>query len=878
MTTTVLATKLFVPLVPRQIVVRPRLLAKLRASAGQRLVLVSAPAGYGKTTLLGEWLRADELSAAWVALDPRDDHPEVFWSYVVAALEGRGVADLVRTRALLDQASFPEPELLATTLCNDLLSLANPLVLVLDDLHDIASPQVHLALELLVERAPRLLRWVIATREDPPLPLARWRARQQLCEIREGDLSFTDGECQAMLNEALGLALSSEDVSQLRRRTEGWAAGLQMAGLSLNGRPDAHEFVASFSGSQRHVLDFLCEEVLNRQTKEVQEFLLQTSLLERMCGPLCNALTGRADGQALLERLERANLFMVPLDDHREWYRYHALFADLLRLRLTQRGADTSAELHRRASAWLEGQDAIDDAVHHSLAARDYETAARLAQAHWARLLRVGSVATMRRWVESLPRELVLARPRLCIAHAWALVLLGELQAAETCLDIALPVVSEDPALRNLLAEAQAVQAFAARVRGQWDRTVELANLSLSNLPPGSTGTRSAVVYSLGYACLARGEMTAAEDAFRRAEELGSALPTSHVVMPAVAALALVYTMGGQLGWAEEALRRGLAFEAAQAEQPVVAAAEVRAAMAEWHYEHNELAEAAASGERGLELARLWGNSSTLVLSRLVLARVRWASADLDGALTLLREAGELAQRMQVNAMVRDRLDAARLWRWAVEGDLDTARRYVIARALPTSGAYAPLEECTALAAADAWLALGEHVAALDIAQRVMEGAARQGRHGRALEARLRVALALAALGRIAQAREAIGPALEWGAAHGYLRTFTDLGAPMSRLLGQIGRCSPAVRAYVVKLLAVLEPEPVGAPPQDLDEPLTDQERRILRLLAAGMSNKAIASELYLAENTVKWYLKAIYGKLGVSSRVEAAARARELG
>jgi LuxR family maltose regulon positive regulatory protein len=430
-----LATKLDVPQRRPGLLPRPRLLGRLAAGMEQELTLVCAPAGFGKTSLLGDWARHARQPVAWLSLDAGDDDPVRFWRYVAAALDRAGIAVGERLAPLL---RGPEPaslETVVTALINELVARSEEVTLLLDDYQLIQVPPIHDSLTLLLDRAPPMLRLVLASRADPPLPLARLRARGQLAELRERDLRFTMEESAALLRETSGLELPASSLDAVATRTEGWVAGLQLAALSLHGHPDPAGFVATFSGSDRYVLDYLAEEVLDRQPEPLRLFLLDTSVLERLSGPLCDAVTGRTDSQRLLEQAERANLFLVPLDGQRRWWRYHRLFADLLRARLRQTQPERVGGLHQAAAAWCERNGLVDDAIRHALAAGDQVWAARLIERHFDALLRRAEGATVDRWVAALPAELVRARPRLLVAQAvWAL-LGGRVEEAEPLVD-----------------------------------------------------------------------------------------------------------------------------------------------------------------------------------------------------------------------------------------------------------------------------------------------------------------------------------------------------------------------------------------------------------------------------------------------------------
>ncbi len=523
-----LATKLHVPRTRPGFVVRPRLADRLAPAQGGELTLVCAPAGFGKTALLADWARRDPRPVAWLSLDDADNDPARFWRHAAAALDRvrPGVAQQVAALLQgggLQPASF---EAVVTTLVNELAGVAEEVVLVVDDYHLIQAPQVHQSLEFLLEHLPAQLRLVLTSRADPPLPLARLRARGQLAELRERDLRFSPEEAAALLRTTVAPDLPQAAVAALADRTEGWVAGLQLAALSLQGRTNIAAFVAGFSGSHRYVLDYLTQEVLDRQPQELRGFLLETSVLERLSGPLCEAVTGRADSQELLEQVERANLFLVPLDEVRGWWRYHHLFADLLRARLAQEQPERLPGLHRAAAAWGEQHGLVDDAVRHALAAGDAAWAARLIEQHFDAMLWRSEDVTFRRWLQALPAELVRSRPRLCLAQAYGALLSGRPEAVEPLVadaERAVAAVAEEPyepsvgRAVSLLANAPAAIALAPAMlaceRGDAERTAQSAQLALTHLTDADRTLHHFARYYLAMADWLRGRVVEAEQA-----------------------------------------------------------------------------------------------------------------------------------------------------------------------------------------------------------------------------------------------------------------------------------------------------------------------------------------------------------------------------
>ncbi|MGD1993579.1 MAG: hypothetical protein PVI59_10325, partial [Anaerolineae bacterium] len=520
MTTPLLKTKLHIPPTRPERVSRPHLIDRLNTGRHRKLTIISAPAGFGKTTLLSDWINQLDSPAAWISLDESDNDPTHFWAYFVAALKGIQVDVEDVSQVMFQSPRLPPVESTLTPLVNQLDMVSRPFVLVLDDYHVIETPAVHEGLAFLLKHLPPQMHMVIATRVDPPLPIARLRGRAQLTALYQADLRFTSEEATDFLNQVMGLDLSAENVTALEQRTEGWIAGLQMAAISMRGHDNAASFVRAFTGSNRYILDYLSEEVLRQQRQYVQTFLLQSAVLDRLSGPLCDAVIGTADpaaidAQSVLEYLERANLFIVPLDDERRWYRYHHLFAGLLRRRLQRETPHLVPKLHHRASVWYEENGLMAEAVGHALSAGDYErTADLIERAGWATFTR-GEMTTILGWISALPERLIRSRPKLSVLNAWAMAKSGHLEDVEACLaDI-------DP--HQLPGEVAAVRAYVAGVHGDLSRAVELARHALDHLPEENLLLRAIVAQNLGVAYHWSGDSAAAVRTLTRAVKLSRA-------------------------------------------------------------------------------------------------------------------------------------------------------------------------------------------------------------------------------------------------------------------------------------------------------------------------------------------------------------------
>jgi LuxR family maltose regulon positive regulatory protein len=907
-----LATKLHVPQPRPGFLARPRLLQQLAEGTEGELVLVCAPAGFGKTALLGDWARHSQRAVAWLSLDPGDNDPARFWRHVLAALEGvrPGVAE--QLAPLLGPPAPPSFEGLVTALINQLTAVTDEMVLVLDDYHLVDAEAVHASLAFLVEHRPPGLRLVLASRADPPLPLARLRARGQLVELRERELRFTPEEAAAVLREAVGpeLPLPDAAVAALMARTEGWAAGLQLAALSLRGQSDVDAFVEAFSGSHRYVLDYLAEEVLDRQPDPLRGFLLATSVLERLSGPLCEAVTGRADSQRLLEQVERANLFLVPLDEVRGWWRYHQLFADLLRARLQQQQPERLPGLHQAAAAWSEERGLVDDAIRHALAAGDATWAARLVERHVDELILRSEGATLARWLAALPAELVDARPRLLLAQALLVGLSGRLEAADGLLDAAeraFAVTGDEPyepavgRAASLLANVPAMIALArvylAQLRGDTEGTRAFASRALAELGEGEWVLDALSRIGLASAEWLHGRMAEAERALGANAAQWPAAGEPTLAARRTELFGQVQRAQGHLGAALATYRQALEVAAAPG-RPVPAAAGIGyVGMAEIAYQRGELAAALEHVTQGITLCRRFVYSPPLATGLATLAWIRQATGDPAGALEAMGEAGRVAPSPDVAALsLLNPIPAQRARLLLANGEVAEAAGWGRQRGLGATDEPSYGREPEYLVLARVLLAEQAPEQALRLLGRLHELAAGQGRVGSVIEIQALLALALAASGDERGALDALAEALALAWPEGYVRVFVDEGAPMATLLGRLaarGQREPVTVAgqvppdYLARLLAAFPPatartsQPAGravaGPLPGLVEPLSERELEVLGLLAVGRSNQQIADELVVALDTAKKHVSHILDKLGVANRTQAVARARQL-
>jgi LuxR family maltose regulon positive regulatory protein len=862
--------------------------------SGHRLTLLSAAAGFGKTTLLSDWIGQHEGPVAWLSLDDADNETSRFWTYLVAALQTIH-ADLGQEPLdLLQATQLPSVEGILSPLLNDIAALAHAhpttdVILVLDDYHLIASPQIHEGIAFLLEHQPHNLHLVLSTRADPPVALSRLRARGQLTELRSDDLRFMPEEAATFLNTVMGLDLTPADVEALKIRTEGWIVGLQLAALTLQGRADAQEFIAGFTGSHHYILEYLTEEVLARQTEPVRQFLLQTSILDRFCGPLCDSLMGweppvqPGDAQAatlrrpgvpsgslasqeMLEQLDHANLFVVPLDDQHLWYRYHRLFADLLRKQLGQQTAPQQvAELQQRASAWHEDNGSLDEAVLYALQAQDYERVVRLVEEAASAGRLESRLTTMLHWLEQVPEEMLLLRPRLRLYQAWALVINEQLDLAGQVLRKSadtlqsMPSSAETDTVRGELGALLAIvdsmaSALAAAYGGEHlEKAFQLAlAVREQALAAGNVFLAGHATNGLAMARFHQGRLSEAAEHYRQLVDLGEAGKASQLSLAAV----------GKIG------------------------------LAAIYLERNELDAATRSLDDGLRLGRHRVGTNTLVSAAISQSRLKQYAGDEETALKALDEIEQLGH-VRDSAPATHRLARQRAWLKLLGGDLDGAdhlvrqledpfRQAAFEGKLPTS-----FHEGQQILQARLHLGRGQAGLALAVLDQLEPAAEVAGRFGRIIEIRMLKALALQTQGSKSAALVELGRSLELAEPEAIRRIYLDEGAPIAallKLLHQSQEVPLRLRDYAQELLEALDASSrealahrVPAPTSERAEPLTRREQQVLHLIAVGLSGPEIAQELVVAYSTVRSHIKSIYGKLGAHSRHEAIERAKAL-
>ncbi|HEX6386100.1 MAG TPA: tetratricopeptide repeat protein [Anaerolineae bacterium] len=902
-------TKLFKPAPRPSLITRPHLIEQLNASLGQgtqgftaRLTLVSAPAGFGKTTLIANWLAQlpianRELSVdncAWLSLDESDNDPVRFLSYLIAALQ-TAVPHIGQAAVQLLQSSQPPAaEAILTSVINDVSQNDQPIILVLEDYHVIDTPTVHQALTFLLDHLPPLLHLLITTRSDPPLHLSRLRACRQMIEIRTDDLRFTFDEAGQFFNQVMGLTLSNEETAALEQRTAGWIAGLHLVALSLQDREDKAGFIASFTGNSRFIMDYLVDEVLQRRPPGTGQFLLQTAFLDPLCGSLCDAVTGQQDGQANLERLEQANLFITPLDDARIWYRYHPLFAEVLQARLRQTQPDRVPELLRRAVAWHASQGMIDEAVRYALAGADFEEAAHLIEAVAGNMLRRGASASVMRWLDAMPEEVIRARPRLCLARGWTYIMgpAISLERAGEWVQLAIRATAAGQSPdADLGGEVAALQAMIAAIWSEVTRSIELSRQALDSLPADSPW-RSVMAFCLGSTLFLSGDVAASADALEEALRLSQADGAHYIQLNAASFLADIQVFQGHLGRATEMYQQVLAWT--EHGIPQKGALMAHGGLAHILCEQNRLDAALAHVQLGVEQSEQVGGAwAALVLYR-ALARVHQAQGNWTDALDALDRAYQIGQSTQVSIVVtlaaalRARLQLA-------QGDLEAAEVWAANSGLSPDdpeASHPGLREEEYLSLARVLSAQGRHAEALSLLDRLLQAAEGEARMGSAIVIRILQGLLMQAQSNTAHALTFLERALVLAESEGYIRVFADEGEPLrallddfrSRLVTRLGtkpdNRSSRLLAYANRLLAAFPLTGILAAPR-LEfhlEPLSERELEVLRLIATGASNRDIADSLVLAVTTVKKHVSNILSKLNSTSRTQAVAEARELG
>jgi len=898
-----LETKLYHPKWSADLISRPRLIDRIQPN--HKLTLVSAPAGFGKTTLLAEWVAAvPTRPVAWVSLDQSDNDPAVFWTYLITALRNIQPAVGERSLSLLQSPQSPSIESVLMTLLNELTTVEADFALILDDYHVIETRAIHEGIGFLLSHLPPQVHLIIASRADPPLSLARLRSHLELTELKARDLRFTPDEAAAFLNQRMGLAISAGEVSALEQLTEGWIAGLQLATLSLQGREDIPDFVAAFSGGDRYIVDYLMEEILQRQPERVRRFLLQTAILERLSSALCDAVTGQNDSQAMLETLERSNLFIIPLDNKRQWYRYHHLFADVLLAHARSERPEHLPSLHGRASDWYGQHDLLSEAIRHAIAAQNFERAADLIEPMWPALRSRQQEATVLSWMRVLPEPLIRARPILSVAYALVLLNAGQLEGIETRLqdaerrlaqlDQAAPdsleaqrLATNEAQYQSLPASIANTRAFRAQAMGDFASTIAYAQRAMTLLPTEEGYERGTTAAFLGLAYWSSGDVAAAYSTFAEGLSLFQKLGGTQIVVAATAVLA---NMGMAQGWLRATAKtceQALQLAAQQRGPMLQGTAELHLMLSEIRYEQGDLEAASQLLRTGESLREQISIPGANFLWWLVKAQLTAAQGDLDQAFDQLQSAAQLYRRSPV-PNVRP-VEALKVRWWLQQGRLAEALGWVRDCGLLADDPPDYLREYEHLTLARVAIAQYQRDGTdevihpvIDLLTRLLAAAEAQERTGSIIKILVVLALAEEARGEVSAAITSLGQALVLAEPEGYVRIFADCGTPMKRLLQEAGRRGPP--SYTQRLLTVLDTwgqpqnhSPKVPAPSPLIEPLSQRELQVLRLLNTELSGPEIARELVVALSTVRTHTKRIYSKLNVTNRRAAVKRAAEL-
>lgn len=883
-----LRTKFYVPPTRSKQIARPRLSDLITGGLDRALILVSAPAGYGKTTLVSSWLQEKEIPSAWLSLDGGDNDPIRFLQYLLAALVPIAPAiesDLFGMLQGIQPAQF---ESVINILANELDSFSDPFVLVLDDFHVLHSEAVLKTISYLLEHMPPQMHLAILTRTDPPLPLARLRVRGQLLDIRADQLRFRQDEIAAFLNEAIGLTLSANDLSAMETRTEGWIAGLQLAALSMQGSKDIHAFVQAFTGSHHYVMDYLAEEVLKLQPKELSTFLLKTSALDRLCGSLCEAVVeaepaGSVDGQAMLETLEEMNLFVIPLDDERHWYRYHHLFADVLRKRLEHQYSQLLPELHRRASHWYEQNGFIAESIQQAITAGDQDRAAHLIEENGCFILMSGEVATLLNWTDAIDFQSE-ARPWLAIQKAWALALTGDLERVEPLLQapekLLAPLEPSDE-VRTMQGTIAAARADCANTQGDTRSAAKYARYALELLPSCSSisqSVRCVATSILGDASWINGDLEEAKKAYIEAIRIGREAGNLHMIIIANSNMAEVLMEQGQLHRSADTLTQSLQIAVRPDGQRSPLAGKLYALLGKLAYEHNRLNEADQYLHQCIDLCRQWGDADFHVIGYAMLARLEQARGNPEQAWEAMQEAERLAGKHALSPRRNIQLMSEMARYWLTQGNPEKMSQFVQKNSLSIKDDIPYQRGPEYVILLRALLIRDEYEAALGLSRRLLKQAETAGRTGLAIEVLILQALAFQGKKETETALAALEKALALAQPEGHVRVFLDEGEAMTRLLCQL-RSRRVGSGYAAVLLSGIEKTAGMTPPsmQLLIEPLTTRELEVFKLIEAGQSNQEIADRLVISIPTVKRHISNIYAKLGVTSRTQAVAIGKEL-
>ncbi len=907
----ILVTKLYIPPARAELVRRPALIERLNVGLDRKLTLISAPAGFGKTTLVSEWVeglqetgkrKSHPIKFAWLSLDVEDNDPVRFLSYFIAAMNRNteiGPEIGQSASSLLQSPQPPSTNTILTSLINEVVSAPVRIVFVIDDYHLIESEPIHQALVFLLDNLPPQFHLVIVTREDPQLSLSKLRASDQLTEIRAADLRFTSSEATEFLNRVMGLNLSAEDVEGLETRTEGWIAGLQLAAISIKGYSDASGHIKAFTGSHRLVLDYLIEEVLESQPASTKRFLLHTSILKRLTGSLCDAITGENDGQATLEALEHANLFINPLDEQRQWYRYHHLFADLLQRQLHLLQDNLACELHLRASRWYEQNELQMEAIEHALSGKDFERAADLieqqAEAIWER----GEHAKLLRWTNKIPKEILFTKPNLAIFLAWVQLETGEVHEAEMSLQAINQMIhsyqvegsigsqgeSSHPKTSHLKSRILVMRAMIGFRQADVPGIIKHAREALESLPETDLSWRAIAAMALGDSQYIAGDMNAANRALSEAIRISREAGNIYIMIYASIKLAIILQYQCKLHQALAICRELMAYIEAHGLSESSMNGLLHAEWGEILWDLNDIDRALELVSRGIQLSEREIDLTNLSWTHLVLVKILYARREFSEGLRTISNLEKMVGEAQLPPWIVSRIAAWKAKIWLAQGNIDAVQIWVHERQLQTNDDIQTTREVEYLVLARFLLSQGNLDEAVSLLERLLESAEAGGRVTRMIEMQLVLSLVLHEQGESEKAISVLKKSLALAQPEEHIRLFVNEGPVIAQLLNEALNYGIA-NAYIPRLLVAFSKtapgEAISAHTQvdqsGMIEPLSEREIEVLQLIAKGLTNQEIASRLYLSLNTIKVHTRNIYGKLGANNRTQAVAKARALG
>jgi len=891
MQTTLLSTKLYIPLSRETLVVRPRLTAILSNALTKGFTLVSAPAGYGKTTLVSSWLRETNIPSAWLSLEESDNDVVRFMQYLLTTLQPVVPGVKIDLLDLVEGINPAALQALMNLLINEIAKQNNQIVLVFDDFHLIQDQLILDIVGFLLDHIPtQQMHMVLITRTDPPLPLSRFRARNQMVEIRADQLRFTEGEVATFINEVMGFNLSTDDIFAMDVRTEGWIAGLQLAVLSMQGCQDVPGFIATFSGSHHYIVDYLADEVLKRLDEQTRLFLLQTSILSRMCASLCDSLVDvrsaehRLDGQSMLETLEKMNLFIIPLDEERRWYRYHHLFADALNRRLENQYPELLPKLYHQASEWYEKNGLVGEAIQYALSERNLERIAQLVEQNGCYLLMSGEVLTLLKWMETV-EPYFSTHPWLVIQKGWALTIAGRIEQAEQAFQIAerlVSVLAPTPDINTMVGTISAGRAFCADSLGNITETARLAQQALDLLPetdPMSQSMRSVATGALAKTIFMNGDLNGARRIYDQAMEIGKIANNIEMIHNTNNEICDVLLEQGKLRQAEQLLLATLPMTVRMDGQRLPLSARIYSGLSKVYYEWNQLDQAEHFAHQCLEVSERWGNIELQASGTVLLAKVEQAQGNLEKAQVLMRTVDQINRDNRFYLWNSIRMEAALDRFWLSLGSLERVSKHIKASGIVPSDEITFLHEPQYLTLLRWLLASGDYDSMLGLARRMQQKAEASQRMVQVVELLILQSLAYRGKRDITTAGNTLAMAVSLAQLEGYKRVFLDEGEPVLKILHLV-KSNQDARGYARELMEAFSSISVNAPVevQLLIEPLSGREIEVLKLIEAGLSNQGIASKLFISITTVKRHISNIYSKLDVKTRTQAVARGKELG